>query len=98
MALILLVLILAMLVMMWALREQGFPEFRVSHTIEGIRLMHVRGIRGYAPMVDWAKQHGIITTVHTGGSSIPGSSGCCGRSGGSTGEQPPSCGRPPTAT
>src|SRR5207253_3803681 len=30
---------------------------------------------GYAPMVGWAKQHGMITTVHTGGSSIPGSSG-----------------------
>jgi enamidase len=29
----------------------------------------------YAPMVGWAKQHGMITTVHTGGSSIPGSSG-----------------------
>ena len=29
----------------------------------------------YAPMVQWAKQHGMITTVHTGGSSIPGSSG-----------------------
>jgi enamidase len=30
---------------------------------------------GYAPMVHWARQHGMITTVHTGGSSIPGSSG-----------------------
>jgi enamidase len=29
----------------------------------------------YAPMVAWAKKHGMITTVHTGGSSIPGSSG-----------------------
>lgn len=29
----------------------------------------------YAPMVQWAKQCGMITTVHTGGSSIPGSSG-----------------------
>ena len=29
----------------------------------------------YAPMVGWAKRHGMITTVHTGGSSIPGSSG-----------------------
>src|SRR6476646_3175233 len=29
----------------------------------------------YAPQVRWAKQHGMITTVHTGGSSIPGSSG-----------------------
>jgi enamidase len=29
----------------------------------------------YAPMMGWAKQHGMITTVHTGGSSIPGSSG-----------------------
>ena len=29
----------------------------------------------YAPMIRWAKQYGMITTVHTGGSSIPGSSG-----------------------
>jgi enamidase len=29
----------------------------------------------YAPMIQWAKQHGMVTTVHTGGSSIPGSSG-----------------------
>ena len=29
----------------------------------------------YAPMVAWAKKHGMVTTVHTGGSSIPGSSG-----------------------
>jgi enamidase len=29
----------------------------------------------YAPMVHWARDHGMITTVHTGGSSIPGSSG-----------------------
>jgi enamidase len=32
----------------------------------------------YAPMIQWAKQHGMITTVHTGGSSIPGSSGIWG--------------------
>src|SRR6266481_2942622 len=29
----------------------------------------------YVPMISWAKKHGMITTVHTGGSSIPGSSG-----------------------
>ena len=29
----------------------------------------------YAPMVAWAKKYGMVTTVHTGGSSIPGSSG-----------------------
>lgn len=29
----------------------------------------------YAEMVGWARKHGMITTVHTGGSSIPGSSG-----------------------
>jgi enamidase len=29
----------------------------------------------YAPMISWAKKHGMVTTVHTGGSSIPGSSG-----------------------
>lgn len=28
----------------------------------------------YAPMIAWAKAAGMITTVHTGGSSIPGSS------------------------
>lgn len=29
----------------------------------------------YVEMIAWAKKHGMITTVHTGGSSIPGSSG-----------------------
>ena len=29
----------------------------------------------YAPMIGWARKHGMITTVHTGGASIPGSSG-----------------------
>jgi enamidase len=29
----------------------------------------------YVPMIAWARKHGMITTVHTGGSSIPGSSG-----------------------
>ena len=29
----------------------------------------------YVPMVAWAKKHGMITTLHTGGSSIPGSAG-----------------------
>ena len=29
----------------------------------------------YVPMVKWAREHGMITTVHTGGGSIPGSSG-----------------------
>ena len=29
----------------------------------------------YVPMIAWAKRHGMVTTVHTGGSSIPGSSG-----------------------
>lgn len=29
----------------------------------------------YAEMVGWARKHGMITTVHTGGASIPGSSG-----------------------
>lgn len=29
----------------------------------------------YAEMVGWARKYGMITTVHTGGSSIPGSSG-----------------------
>ena len=29
----------------------------------------------YVPMIAWAKQHRMVTTVHTGGSSIPGSSG-----------------------
>ncbi len=32
----------------------------------------------YVPMVAWAKRHGMITTLHTGGSSIPGSSGIWG--------------------
>jgi enamidase len=29
----------------------------------------------YVEMVRWARQHGLITTLHTGGSSIPGSAG-----------------------
>ncbi len=29
----------------------------------------------YKPMIAWARAHGMITTVHTGASSIPGSSG-----------------------
>ncbi len=29
----------------------------------------------YVPMVAWARKHGMVTLVHTGGSSIPGSSG-----------------------
>jgi enamidase len=29
----------------------------------------------YVPLVAWAKKYGMITTVHTGGSSIPGSRG-----------------------
>ncbi len=29
----------------------------------------------YVPMIGWAKKYKMITTVHTGGSSIPGSSG-----------------------
>lgn len=29
----------------------------------------------YAPMIAWAKKHGMTTLVHTGGASIPGSSG-----------------------
>ncbi|MGE0612235.1 MAG: amidohydrolase family protein [Hyphomicrobiales bacterium] len=29
----------------------------------------------YAPLIQWARKHGMVTNVHTGGSSIPGSSG-----------------------
>jgi enamidase len=29
----------------------------------------------YKPMIAWAKKHGMVTTVHTGGASIPGSTG-----------------------
>ncbi len=29
----------------------------------------------YGPMIAWARQHGMVSMVHTGGSSIPGSSG-----------------------
>ena len=29
----------------------------------------------YVPMIAWARKHKMVTTVHTGGSSIPGSSG-----------------------
>jgi hypothetical protein len=38
-----------------AYTEQNYPEFHVRHTREGVRMLHVRGIRGYAPIVDWHK-------------------------------------------
>jgi enamidase len=43
------------------LAKAGFGGFRTPYE--------------YAPMIAWAKAHKMITTVHTGGSSIPGSSG-----------------------
>lgn len=35
----------------------------------------VRTPYDYGPMIAWAKKHGMVTMVHTGGSSIPGSAG-----------------------
>lgn len=43
------------------LAKAGFGAFRTPYD--------------YAPLIGWAKKHGMTTLVHTGGSSIPGSSG-----------------------
>ncbi len=58
------------------LREADFAEVAAK----GVWLAKagfgaVRSPYEYAEMVGWARQHGMVTTVHTGGSSIPGSSG-----------------------
>lgn len=58
------------------LRESDFAEIAAK----GVWLAKagfgaVKSPYDYAEMVGWAKKHGMITTVHTGGSSIPGSSG-----------------------
>ncbi len=56
--------------------EQDFADI----TKEGVWLAKA-GFGGfttpyeYATMIGWAKKHGMTTLVHTGGSSIPGSSG-----------------------
>jgi enamidase len=43
------------------LAKAGFGAFATPHD--------------YKPQIAWARAHGMVTTVHTGGSSIPGSSG-----------------------
>jgi enamidase len=58
------------------LKEEDFAEVRAK----GVWLAKagfgaVKSPFEYAEMVGWARKHGMITTVHTGGSSIPGSSG-----------------------
>jgi enamidase len=58
------------------LREEDFKEVAAK----GVWLTKA-GFGGvetpfdYVPLIAWAKKYGMITTVHTGGSSIPGSRG-----------------------
>jgi enamidase len=58
------------------LAEADFAEMaRAGVKLVGeIGLGSVRTGRDAAPMVKWAKQHGMIVTIHTGGPSIAGSS------------------------
>lgn len=58
------------------LREEDFEELAAK----GVWLAKagfgaVKTPFDYVPMIGWARKHGMITTVHTGGGSIPGSSG-----------------------
>jgi len=57
------------------LTEADFAEMaRAGVTLVGeIGLGSVRTGRDAAPMVKWAKQHGMTVTIHTGGPSIAGS-------------------------
>jgi hypothetical protein len=35
--------------------EQGYPELRIAHTVDGVRVLYTLGHRGYAPLVDWSR-------------------------------------------
>jgi len=58
------------------LQEKDFEELAG----EGVRVVGEIGLGGIkspkdaAPMVQWAKKHGMVVMMHTGGTSIPGSS------------------------
>lgn len=40
-------------VVTFAYTEQGYPEYRIAQTFEGIRVVHTLGHRGYQPIVEW---------------------------------------------
>jgi len=58
------------------LQEKDFEEL----AREGVRVVGeiglgaIKGPKDAAPMVRWAKKHGMVVMMHTGGTSIPGSS------------------------
>lgn len=57
------------------LREEDFAEMAsegVTHVGE-IGLGGVKGAEDTVPMVRWAKKYGMVVMMHTGGTSIPGS-------------------------
>ena len=56
--------------------EQDFAEMAAAgvRLVGEIGLGSVRTGKDAAPMVRWAKQHGMTVTIHTGGPSIAGSS------------------------
>jgi enamidase len=57
------------------LREEDFAELAVKGVwLAKAGFGSVESPLDYVPLVQWAKQHGLVTTVHTGGASIPGSS------------------------
>jgi len=50
-------------VLTFAYTEQQYPEYRIRHTYEGIRLLHTGGHRGYAPTVEWER---YVEPAHEG--------------------------------
>jgi len=64
------------LILEFGLQERDFEEL----VREGVRVVGeiglgaVKGPKDAAPMVKWAKKHGMVVMMHTGGTSIPGSS------------------------
>jgi enamidase len=58
------------------LTEADFAEMAAAGVklVGEIGLGSVRTGKDAAPMVRWAKQHGMTVTIHTGGPSLPGSS------------------------
>lgn len=58
------------------LREEDFAEMAAAgvRRLGEIGLGAVRTGAAAAPMVGWARAHGMVSTTHTGGPSLPGSS------------------------
>ncbi len=57
------------------LQEKDFEELakEVVRVVGEIGLGAVKSPKEAAPMVKWAKKHGMVVMMHTGGTSIPGS-------------------------